>query len=415
VLGRIISYSPALESLSLWNAPDRFSSRHAPAIPLSLLNITAPKLAFLELIGCDISWKSPLLKGLRTLSILRPSGEARPTLDDWLDALNEMAQLETLTLDSAGPIVPVADRLTPEPRHTVTLPFLTRFDITASAKGCELALAHLVFPALTSLRVEATSYRRDGDDVLRVIPHIARNAHGPQDTAPLQSIAISTNRSCALICVWAIPDADVMIVDSGSMFCGAETSARVTVVLDATSGDMWRYGTDSEIADALLTHLPIHDISTLSAWDDTRLSKEIWFRHAPRLAMLNRAYLVSTAIGAFRDMLTIVAPGERPRLPRLTELILGDVTLTTLRTCNLLCMLMKRMEQGAPLQSLNLRTCYVADLAIQVLAKAVGELQVPVELLTIGDPATFSDTDDVTDVHYDSFEGEGDESDYTDI
>jgi hypothetical protein len=257
------------------------------------------------------------------------------------------------------------------------------------------------------------SYRRDGDDVLRIIPHIARNARGP---APLRSMAISANRSCALICAWTIPDADVMIVDSGSMFYGDESSARVVLFGATTRGDdRWRYGTDSEIADALLTHLPINEISTLSTWDDTRLSKEFWFRHAPRLAMLNRAYLVSTAIKAFREVISIVAPGERPGLPRLTKLILGNVTLTTLMTCNLLCMLMKRMEQGAPLQSLDLRTCYAADLCIQVLAKAVGELQVPVELLTIGDPATFSDTDNVTDVHYDSFEGEGDESDYTDI
>ena len=83
-LERIMSSSPALESLSLCHTPDLFSHLDPIIIP-TLFNVTAPKLTPLELIGCDISWKAPLLKGLRTLKILRPSDVARPTLVERLE------------------------------------------------------------------------------------------------------------------------------------------------------------------------------------------------------------------------------------------------------------------------------------------------------------------------------------------
>jgi hypothetical protein len=75
-------------------------------IPDTLFKGAAPGLSYLELRNCDLSWKSPLLKGLESLQILTPSEHARPNLIVWLDALNEMQQLKMLTLDSASPIAP---------------------------------------------------------------------------------------------------------------------------------------------------------------------------------------------------------------------------------------------------------------------------------------------------------------------
>ena len=66
----------------------------------------------------------------------------------WLDALDEMPQLQTLTLHSASPIA------LPLPfvvERTVTLPSLTHLDMSASVDDCALALAHLDLPALTWL------------------------------------------------------------------------------------------------------------------------------------------------------------------------------------------------------------------------------------------------------------------------
>ena len=135
VLGRLKSPTPALVSLSLTRSRRPYISSQC-IIPDSLFNGTAPKLTRLELLGCSIGWKSPLLKGLRNLKMKPPPAEETPELEDWLDALNEMSQLKTLILDNATPDKTFDDPHIPEPQRTVTLPSLTHFDITAPAMDC---------------------------------------------------------------------------------------------------------------------------------------------------------------------------------------------------------------------------------------------------------------------------------------
>jgi hypothetical protein len=98
VVNQLVSPTLSLESLSL------SCVLSSVVIPDAFLNCTTPNLTTLELKNCDISWKSPLLKGLRTLQISHISTEARPTLDGWLDALNEMPNLKTLSLQHATPL-----------------------------------------------------------------------------------------------------------------------------------------------------------------------------------------------------------------------------------------------------------------------------------------------------------------------
>ena len=179
---QLVSSAPTLESLSLWS--DIVQS----AIPVNLFNCDTPSLTSLKLNRCDISWKAPLLKGLRNLKIIMPSAEARPELEDWLDALNDMPQLETLSLESASP---QAASLISGPSRIVTLPFLTRFYISSSANDCALALVHLELPALTGLHVEAESFKSEGEDVRLLIPYVARNAYTLQSTNPLRGYLIS--------------------------------------------------------------------------------------------------------------------------------------------------------------------------------------------------------------------------------
>jgi len=385
-LERLVSPAPVLEVLSLSNISHPFEFP-PPVIPDTIFDGIAPKLANLELSGCNMSWKSPLLKGLQTLQILRPSEEARPTLEDWLDALNEMSQLKTLILHSSTPVAFDDNMLISEPRRSVTLPSLTRFNISASAKDCALALAHLVLPALNCLHVAAKSHEWDGEDVRLVIPHIARNACGPQDTAPLQTIVLSGGRTHAEIFVWSVPDADDKVLDSNTLLRMA-VSARL--VFSATTNASWRDETDTEIFDDMVTHLPMNTISSLLAQNHTPFSKGFWLRHAPRLAMLKRVRLVRTSVKPFRQMLAEDAPPGGPlRLPSLTNLILDDVLLTALRTYHLRDMLIKRKEQGAPLETLDLHTCIASQRAIQLLAEVVGDVKGPAETQESGDPALF--------------------------
>ena len=208
----LVSPAPTLEYLSLTSEEYRniaISSR--VFVPDTLFDGTTPRLTCLELRNCDISWKSPLLKGLRHLKIRTMSADARPSLLVWLDALDEMPQLKTLTLLSASPIAPPGASLPSYVERTVTLPSLVHLDISASARDCGLALAHLVLPALTRLCLTARSCLWDGADVQEILPFVARHAHGAQDTQPLQSMVVRSDRMGADILAWTVPDIDAML------------------------------------------------------------------------------------------------------------------------------------------------------------------------------------------------------------
>jgi hypothetical protein len=372
-LQQLVSPAPALEFLSLSHILLYLPMFPLPppkvVIPVNIFNHTTPSLASLKLVNCDICWKSPLLKGLRTLEIRRPSKNSRPKLEDWLNALSEMPQLETLHLEYATPFIPQAIPLISEPSRTVLLPSLTGFCISASAEDCVFALAHLLLPALTWLHVEAESFEMEGEDVRLVIPYVSRNVYGLLGTDPLLSILL---RKRAEVLAWTMPDADD-VHDLDNLF----TASVPAPLKFAATGD-WDYGVDTTIFDALLTLLPVDSVSTLTV-QRTRLSKEFWLTHAPRWPLLERARLVPTAVKAFRDILAEDAPSGGPRLPTLTKLILVDVTLTAARTYHLWDMLIKRGEQGVPLEVLDLRLCSAADRAIQLFKEIVADVQVPLD------------------------------------
>ena len=388
VLKRLVSPAPALESLSLTTSSYPYKSSQY-VIPDSLFTGTVPKLTRLELFGCRIGWKSPLLKSLQYLKIWMHSAHGIPTLEDWLAGLNEMPQLKSLSLNNATPTISVDNPHISEPQRTVTLPSLTHFNITASAKDCGLALAHLVLPALISLRVTPESESQDGDGMRLLIPHIARNAHGPQDTAPLQSIILMGGEEHAEIVAWTVPDAEVKVCDPGTL-TKAAVSARL--VFSVESDSEWRDGVETAVFDPMLSHLPLNAISTLSVQNDTRLSKELWLSLAPMLTKLNRVLLVSAAVRAFGEMLEEDAPPNGlPRLPRLTKLILFKVQLTKPVTYQLRDMLVKRKRHGAPLEVLDLSTCIGTERAIGLLSKIVGNVQRPAKTLEMIGLSEFSD------------------------
>ena len=371
VLEQLTSSAPTLESISLLNL-SHVSSQIV--IPANLFNCTTPSLSSLELENCDISWKSPLLKGLRTLEILRLSTEARPKLEDWLATLDEMPLLETLVLNSATPL---ASSLTSHSSRIVTLPSLTKFHISASAKDSLLALTHLVFPALTCLYVDAKSQETNGEDVQQLIPYFAQNAFAMQDTEPLRSILIDGNSARVEVLAWTTPDADLK-------FCDPKASVRASVPARfkfAATGRRWRYEVNTVILDSFLTHFPVTSVLTLTTRNKAELTKSFWVRHAPKLSLIERASLVPTTIKGFRDMLAEHAPPDGPRLPALTKLILDDILLTDPRAYDLRDMLVQREEQGVALLDLDLRTSFATRRAIQLLEENVVDLQEPDEPL----------------------------------
>ena len=61
----------------------------------------------------------------------------------------------------------------------------------------------------------------------------------------------------------------------------------------------------------------------------------------------------------------------------MTKFILLDVTLSAIPTFYLRDILIKRVEQGVPLEHLDLRTCKAANRAIKLLAEIVVDVQEP--------------------------------------
>ena len=368
VLDRLASSAPILESLSLSH---KFGQYPLPevVIPINLFNCTAPKLTRIELDSCDISWKSPFLRGLRSLKILKPYNGARHKLEDWLDALNEMPQLETLILEYATPHAPRTAPLISQPSHAATLPSLTGFHLAASAKDCAFALAHLVLPALSWLHVNAESHDRDARDVYLLIPYVTRNVYG-LGMEPLRSILISGKGTRAEVLGWTMPDADIKTSPPfWETYIGA--SGPPCIVFTATRGS-WDDGVAIRISDFFLTDLHVDFVSTVITRNCTPPSKEFWISHASSWPLLEHVLLVPTTYLAFRDMLVEDAPSDGPRLPLLTKLtLIDDDTLTELKVSHLRDMLIERVEQGVPLEVLNLSTCTAADSSIQLLREIV--------------------------------------------
>jgi hypothetical protein len=346
-LERLVSPAPTLEYLSLCSEEHR---ERGVFVPNTLFDGITPRLSRLELRNCDFSWKSPLLKGLKNLEIRKPT-DARPSLSLWLDALDEMPQLSTLTLHSASPIAP------PFPfdvERTVTLPSLTNFDISDFPGGCALALAHLDLPALAWLCLEVISRRSNGADVQEVLPYVTRHAHGPQDTQPLQSVLIRGKKTRTTILAWPVPD-----IEGENPHILLAKTLPIRVALSFTSTYWYSFDTHIEVLGMAMAALPLDGLVTLTSQHlKVNLDEQFWLRHSPKWTLLHRMRLALIAVPRFIDLLLADQGGrENPLLPSLTELVIIGGRVLPHWTRFLCDALTKRMEQGVPLVMLDLRAC----------------------------------------------------------
>ena len=372
IFDRLASPAPILEHLSLYqhSEPD-FSWSPPISVPDTLFNGTAPRLSRLELRKVGISWNSPLLKGLRYLEICVPP--ARPRLAVWLDALHEMSSLESLILQSASPIAP------PFPfdiERVVTLPSLTHLDISASAGDCAFALAHLTLPSLTKLCLKAESRREDESDLQNLFPYVTQHASGPQDTQPLQSAFIQRKGRVTTVLAWPVPDMDLTVnMDAPFAFLSTALSARVALFITSYTFFPSRHRDhlpNMTILNALMITLPLDSLVTLTVQHYTCLNAQFWLRHVPKWLLLQRVQLTPPEARGFRELL-LQGNGScsDPLLPSLTELVLIDVTLSEHRSLRQCEAVMAHVEQGVPMETLDLRSCQTTSDAIHLLGEIV--------------------------------------------
>ncbi|KAF8266014.1 hypothetical protein EI94DRAFT_1734055, partial [Lactarius quietus] len=139
-----------------------------------------------------------------------------------------------------------------------------------------------------------------------------------------------------------------------------------------------------------MTALPLDNLVMLTVRHYTFLDAEFWLRHAPKCRLLQRVKLDLTDGGkGFLEMLLQDEGGcEHPLLPSLTELVLIDFNLgerwslqdslvkNALRLCDAL---MKRVEQGVPLERLDLSMCHATSLVVQLLSEIVVDVCEPLD------------------------------------
>ena len=277
----LVSPAPTLESLVVFSHGGFYDGELGFVLPDILFSGSTPRLSCLKLFCCEISWTSPLLKGLRHLEIHVFLSRAKPTLEAWLDALDELPHLKTLVLRSASPI---ASSFPFDVNRTATLPSISHLEILASPGDCALALAHLDLPALTELHIiPKLSYSHpDSDDVPRILPYIVQHAHGPQDTQPLQSVLIRSNGRRVDILAWSVPNIDVEIQDPPT-FLAETLPPRVALSFTYLNGSPLR--NPIELLDTAIAALPLDGLVTLVVQDFV-INEAFYFRHVPRWSLL---------------------------------------------------------------------------------------------------------------------------------
>ena len=384
----LVSPAPTLEYLSL---SIRDENRGATDRPLFIPNIqvldtlfggSVPRLSCLKLRNCNISWNSPLFKGLKYLEILTPFRMRRPTLAVWLDALDEIPQLKSLTLHSASP---VATHFPFDVERTVTLPSLTHLDISASLQNCALASAHLVLPALNSLCLTAEDYQTSSSDVKAFLPFAVRHFHGPQDIQPLQSVLICNNLtnhgSDVRLLAWSVPDIDTFVHDPPA-FLGATVTTRLRLSFKGSRD------AHLDIFEKMMEALPLHGLLTLVAVDLNSYIyqgspiQQFWHRLMSNWPLLRHVRLAPIPLPGFLEAL--LEDCKNPLLPSLTELALAETTLDADQTISLRDALMKRVEQGVPLKTLDLRMCRRGPynpVAVQLLSEIAIDIIRPLDFL----------------------------------
>ncbi len=176
---------------------------------------------------------------------------------------------------------------------------------------------------------------------------------------------------CAEILAWTLPDIDVELPNQTAL-PGAMHSARVAF---SVTYENWSPRTNMVVFNAVMEALPLDSIVTLTAEHRTmplNLNEQFWLRHAPKWPLLRCVCLPPSAARGFREML-LEDNGERecPLFPSLRKLVLVDAALRGSWTHGLCNTLIKRVEQGVPLEVIDLRTCALTNHAVQLLGEIV--------------------------------------------
>ena len=198
----------------------------------------------------------------------------------------------------------------------------------------------------------------------------------------------SSHRSELGLLAWPVPGIGTFVHDPPA-FLGATLPTRMK--LSFTS----KWSAPLEIFEILMAALPLDDILTLAAVDldlsdsldpgspplDVTMQRS-WLSLIPNCPLLRRVHLAPVALRGF--IMALLEDCKNPLLPSLTELALAETTLDENQTLSLRDALMKRVEQGVPLEILDLRMCFRDPynlIAVQILSETAVDILRPFDYL----------------------------------
>jgi hypothetical protein len=135
--------------------------------------------------------------------------------------------------------------------------------------------------------------------------------------------------------------------------------------------------TETAIYDTVLASLPMSPLATLTVLNFSVVTRNIWLEYMPRWTLLTRVRLGCTVMRPFIDALTEDAPPEGPLLPSLVNIVVTGTPLTMDTAQRLRDMLLVRVGQGVPIQTLDLCGCAVLDGAMELIGDIVADTRRP--------------------------------------
>ena len=202
----------------------------------------------------------------------------------------------------------------------------------------------------------------------KLLPFVIPHAHGPQDALPLQCVLIRSQRNRADILAWPVPNinAKVTVYDLPTMLPIATLPTRISLSFRSRDDELSPEQC-LEILETVLVCLPLDgivmfDFELRSSWDHndncgSLETLDFWRGLSPKWPLLQCVRLTDSA-GFLAMLLEDDGGREKPLLPSLTQLVLAQLSLFFLSLRPLREVLMKRIEQGVPVEILDLRNCH---------------------------------------------------------
>jgi hypothetical protein len=251
ILANLVDPAPLLESFSVAIN----INIDANMLPQNLFSGEAPRLRELDLRRCGLAWDTPILHGLTSFKLVSIPLAAKPSIVQFITALSNMPNLETLELCDA--LHYQVSSVKTYPGLIVSLPHLTRLSIKSEAPEGDFLLNHLVFPPTASVTI-ICMVGRESANVSYILPSISgfRKILGQ-----LYSVR------CLSVCYFRYPDASFQLstYDAPGTCLTSPRNAHVDLMLrfgaqplQPTLDKCWK-----ETFQSLWTSIPLKELESL--------------------------------------------------------------------------------------------------------------------------------------------------------